>query len=223
MRRRRLSTNPENVKRRFANRIAQALAVLIIAGGYYVWNTYIAPVNAETRVQPESAAQTAVAAESTAVVAESTVARDAATDARTDIREDGARTVHRDKSNRHDTANDANAKDSTGAALADALYERQASNEIITVTSTVKRVLPDDNKDSRHQRFILNLPSGRTLLVAHNIDLAPRVDGIQTGDTVTVRGEYEWEERGGVLHWTHHDPAGRHQGGWIEFDGKKYE
>jgi Protein of unknown function (DUF3465). len=50
--------------------------------------------------------------------------------------------------------------------------------------------LPDDEQGSRHQRFILRLASGRTLLVAHNIDLAPRIDGLQVGDQVAFSGEY---------------------------------
>lgn len=182
-RRRRLSTKPENVKRRLANRVAQVLAAIVLAGGYYVWNTYIAPVGDESRVQPEATATPA---------AKTPASIEAGSDAGTTSR-------------------------------IDTLYAERTSNEIVTVTAPVKRVLKDDNDGSRHQRFILELPSGLNILVAHNIDLAPRVPGIAAGDRVTVRGEYEWDERGGVLHWTHHDPAARHQGGWIEFDGKKYE
>ena len=86
----------------------------------------------------------------------------------------------------------------------------------------VKRTLPDDTEGSRHQRFILTLPDGMTVLVAHNIDLAPRVP-LSTGDRVTIHGQYEWNDRGGVLHWTHRDPGHRHEGGWIEFQGKRYQ
>lgn len=110
-----------------------------------------------------------------------------------------------------------------GASPVDALYQGRTSNEMVTVSAPVQRVLADDREGDRHQRFTLALPSGLRLLVAHNIDLAPRVPGLAAGDIVTVRGEYEWDERGGVVHWTHHDPAGRHQGGWIEFQGRKYE
>lgn len=87
----------------------------------------------------------------------------------------------------------------------------------------VLRILPDDNDGSRHQRFILGLPDGRTLLIAHNIDLAPRVSGIREGDTVEFHGEYASNSRGGVIHWTHHDPEGRHPGGWLRHQGRTYE
>lgn len=90
-------------------------------------------------------------------------------------------------------------------------------------SGTVSRILADDNDGSRHQRFIVRLSSGRTLLVAHNIDLAPRVRSINVGDTVSFYGQYESNDRGGVIHWTHHDPRGRHVGGWIEHKGRRYE
>ena len=88
---------------------------------------------------------------------------------------------------------------------------------------TVTRVLSDDNDGSRHQRFIVALRSGQTLLISHNIDLAPRVEALAVGDTVTFSGEYEWNDKGGVVHWTHHDPAGQHEAGWIRHDGKVYQ
>lgn len=90
-------------------------------------------------------------------------------------------------------------------------------------TGTVSRLLPDDNDGSRHQRFILQLSSGQTLLIAHNIDLAPRVSSLREGDTVSFYGEYEPNDQGGVIHWTHHDPRGSHPGGWIEHKGRRYE
>ena len=49
---------------------------------------------------------------------------------------------------------------------------------------TVIKVLSDDNEGSRHQRFILKLHSGQTLLVAHNIDLAPRLSSLRENDVV---------------------------------------
>ena len=102
------------------------------------------------------------------------------------------------------------------------IAERRSSTQVRGV-GTVIRVLSDDNDGSRHQRFILRIPSGESLLIAHNIDLAPRVPGLNVGDTVAFYGEYEWNDRGGVIHWTHHDPRGRHVGGWVEHDGRRYQ
>ena len=90
-------------------------------------------------------------------------------------------------------------------------------------SGTVVRVLSDDNDGSRHQRFILRLAGGRTLLIAHNIDLAPRIPGIRAGDTAEFYGEFRSNPEGGVIHWTHHDPQGRHPGGWLRHKGRTYQ
>ncbi len=90
-------------------------------------------------------------------------------------------------------------------------------------SGVVTRILSDDNEGSRHQRFILRLPSGQTLLVAHNIDLAARVANIQVGDTVEFNGEFETNPQGGVIHWTHHDPQGMHIDGWLRHKGRTYQ
>lgn len=87
----------------------------------------------------------------------------------------------------------------------------------------VMKILRDDLEGSRHQRFILKLSIGQTLLVSHNIDVAPRINELRTGDTVEFFGEYEWNSKGGVLHWTHHDPSGHHIGGWLKHKGKTYQ
>ncbi|MDO5074144.1 MAG: DUF3465 domain-containing protein [Neisseria animaloris] len=102
-------------------------------------------------------------------------------------------------------------------------FERQQSDIQIQGSGIVSKTLPDDNKGSRHQRFILKLSSGQTLLVAHNIDLAPKIEGLKKGDKVEFFGEYEWSERGGVIHWTHHDPKGRHPDGWLKHNGVMYQ
>ena len=100
-------------------------------------------------------------------------------------------------------------------------FRERRSDLWVTVAGRVVKTLPDDNEGSRHQRFILKLASGRTLLVAHNIDLADRVP-LREGERVALHGEYEWNDRGGVMHWTHHDPGGRRDGGWIEHQGRRY-
>lgn len=102
-------------------------------------------------------------------------------------------------------------------------FENKLSDIQVTGSGRVKAILKDDLKGSRHQKFILSVASGHTVLIAHNIDLAPRIDSIQKGDRVDFSGEYEWNEKGGVVHWTHHDPKKRHTGGWLKHDGRLYQ
>ena len=108
------------------------------------------------------------------------------------------------------------------AALVRAI-ESRASGVQVQGQGKVIKVLPDDNDGSRHQRFILELPSGQTLLIAHNIDLAPKIPSLRKGDAVAFHGEYEWNSKGGVIHWTHHDPGGRHVAGWLKHEGRTYQ
>jgi len=108
------------------------------------------------------------------------------------------------------------------AGLVEELFAEERSGVMVTVEAEVVHILPDDNEGSRHQRFLIELSPDRTLLVAHNIDLADRVP-LRDGDTILIRGQYEWTEKGGTLHWTHHDPGNRREGGWIEHAGARYE
>jgi hypothetical protein len=102
-------------------------------------------------------------------------------------------------------------------------FEEQKSNIQVQGAGIVIKLLPDDLDGGKHQRFIIKLASGQTLLIAHNIDLAPRISLLHAGDLVSFSGEYEWNSQGGVIHWTHLDPNGRHIGGWIEHGGKLYQ
>lgn len=106
---------------------------------------------------------------------------------------------------------------------AEQLFEQRQSEVQIEVSGTVTRLLSDDNEGSRHQRFIIELTSGQSLLIVHNIDLAPRIDDISEGDEVRIYGEYIWNDKGGLIHWTHHDPANRHPHGWIRHQDNLYQ
>lgn len=102
-------------------------------------------------------------------------------------------------------------------------FRDQRSGVQVTGRGMVTRILSDDDDGDRHQRFIVSLPSGQTLLMAHNIDLAPRVDPLRPGDFVEFNGVYEWNEKGGVIHWTHADPSRRHPAGWIKAGGRVFQ
>ena len=99
---------------------------------------------------------------------------------------------------------------------------RRESGFMVTVDARVAKILPDDRDGSRHQRFLIELATGRSILIAHNIDLAKRVP-LERGDRVRLRGQFEWNEKGGVIHWTHRDPKGHHEGGWIEHAGSRVD
>ncbi len=102
-------------------------------------------------------------------------------------------------------------------------FEQGTSNLQVEGKGVVRRILSDDKDGARHQRFILALESGQTLLIAHNIDVAPRVVGLREGDVVAFSGEYEWNAEGGVIHWTHRDAARRHASGWLKHNGATYQ
>lgn len=101
-------------------------------------------------------------------------------------------------------------------------FEKKRSGLMVEVAVTIVHILDDDNEGDRHQRFLVKMSSGPTLKIAHNIDLAKRVPA-RKGDRLRVKGQYEYNDKGGAIHWTHHDPSGRHEGGWIDHDGRRYE
>jgi cold shock CspA family protein len=102
-------------------------------------------------------------------------------------------------------------------------YNNRQSDLQVQGEGTVIKILRDDVDGARHQRFILKLSNGQTLLVAHNIDLASRIKSLSTGDVVEFYGEYEWNSQGGVIHWTHHDPNNQHEAGWLDHNGITYQ
>jgi len=102
-------------------------------------------------------------------------------------------------------------------------FARKQSNVWVEGSGSVKKLLADDNNGSRHQKFLVIISDKQTLLFAHNIDLAPRLDTLQVGDTIDFRGEYVYNPKGGVVHWTHRDPQGSNEAGWIKYNGKTYE
>lgn len=103
------------------------------------------------------------------------------------------------------------------------LYRRRESDAWVEATGRVVKILPDDAEGERHQRWLLELSTDITILIAHNIDLAPRVP-IKVGDTLRFRGEYEWTDKGGTIHFTHRPRFQRRQpGGWVDHDGTRFE
>ena len=86
----------------------------------------------------------------------------------------------------------------------------------VTGAGTVTRVLDDDLEPPCHQRFILADESGRTVLIANNIDGWERLADVAVGDVIAFKGEFVCNPKGGVIHWTHPDNSRRKPGGWLK-------
>jgi hypothetical protein len=115
--------------------------------------------------------------------------------------------------------------DSGNAAVYDA-WRAQRSRVEVTADGTVARVLGlREGPSGRHEGFLLHLrgSSGRglTVRVEDNVDITGPIP-VQPGDQVEVRGEYVYDPRGGLIHYTHHDPRGRHPSGYVRVNGRVY-
>lgn len=109
-----------------------------------------------------------------------------------------------------------------GAIVQD--FQNHRSYLEVTADATVVQVLPDGTGASgTHEQFIIRLTSGDlTLLVEHNLSIATRAP-VAVGDHVIVHGEYIWNAQGGLIHFTHHDPQGKYEGGFIQDNGTTYD
>lgn len=113
------------------------------------------------------------------------------------------------------------AVDPTNATLEQA-FARKKSDVQVSGSGVVIKLLASDTQGNQHQKFLVKINPKQTLLFAHNIDLAAKIP-LQVGDEITFSGEYVYNPKGGVMHWTHHDPHGRHPAGWVMLHGEKYQ
>ncbi len=102
-------------------------------------------------------------------------------------------------------------------------YADRKSNVQVESSGIVVKLLPDDLKGAKHQKFLVKITTDLTILIAHNIDLAPRINSLKEGERISFFGEYEWTSKGGTVHWTHHDPGKRHPDGWIKYRNRVYQ
>jgi hypothetical protein len=106
-----------------------------------------------------------------------------------------------------------------------ALYSSGASGDEVIGRGTVAAVLGTSNGPSgEHEGFLLKLHGQCDLLL--RIETNTSIIGpvpLHEGENLIVKGQYENDPTGGVVHWTHHDPAGRHVAGYILAGGKLYQ
>jgi hypothetical protein len=107
------------------------------------------------------------------------------------------------------------------------------SGQEVTIEGTVAQA-PHVSRGptGRHEDFIIEVSSGtgeqQLIHVAHNIDIAPEVpfdeSEVSAGTAdVIIHGELDIDRSGPVIHWTHHDPSGRHRPGFIKYRGATYD
>jgi hypothetical protein len=103
-------------------------------------------------------------------------------------------------------------------------YSATRSHVEVVADGTITRLLGlQAGRVSPHEGFLFRLASGCNLLVRveANTDLTGPIP-LTVGEHVLVKGEYEYYPLGGVIHWTHRDPRGRHEGGYIAAGGNVY-
>lgn len=111
---------------------------------------------------------------------------------------------------------------SANAGIEQAFKQRKSHVQVEGKGEVVK-ILADDNNGLRHQKFLVKISPEQTLLFAHNLDLATRVEPLAVGDTLEFKGEYVYNPKGGIVHWTHRDPQGHHEAGWIKHNGQIFQ
>jgi hypothetical protein len=105
-----------------------------------------------------------------------------------------------------------------------AVYSAQRSHAEVVADGTVTRIFGiRAGRASPHEGFLMRLASGCNLVVRveANTDFTGPIP-LANGQHVIVKGEYEYYPLGGVIHWTHRDPRGRHEGGYINAGGTSY-
>ena len=100
-------------------------------------------------------------------------------------------------------------------------FQTRESNLLVETQATVIRVYPDVEYSYSYQEFSVRLPNGHRLRVRHSLDEANRVP-VSAASVIRLRGEYDWTEDGGQITWTHDDPNGQREGGWIEYNGQRF-
>lgn len=109
-----------------------------------------------------------------------------------------------------------------GNHVAEKAFYEQRSGMVVEVTGKVIRILGDDTPDSNFQWFEMKTPSGQYILVGHDSGASNPIP-LFTLDEVTVRGEYEWTEKGGTIRSTQRDNSLKRRHGWIAHKDQRYD
>ncbi|WP_374035172.1 DUF3465 domain-containing protein [Bdellovibrio bacteriovorus] len=105
--------------------------------------------------------------------------------------------------------------------LVRAVNDRRREDFVEGGSLTVVKVLPDDNSGLEHQKWVVRLSNGELMQAVYNLDMCPRVP-LKVGDVIAMGGQFIWTNKGGLLHWLHHDPRGRRPDGYVYVNGQYY-
>lgn len=110
------------------------------------------------------------------------------------------------------------------AALCSAFRDARSHVEVVADGRVTAVLGVAQGRVSPHEGFLMHVGSGCDVVVRveANTDFTGEFS-LARGEPVVVKGEYEYYPRGGVIHWTHRDPRGRHEGGYIEIGGRRYQ
>ncbi len=112
-----------------------------------------------------------------------------------------------------------------GAAIYDAWRDGRSRVEVTASGSVVRLLGTRIGRSGAHEGFLVHLSGagarGLTVRVEDNVDLTGPIP-LAPGDAVTVRGEYIYDPRGGLIHYTHRDPRGRHPDGFVRVRDRVY-
>lgn len=109
------------------------------------------------------------------------------------------------------------------AGLCQAIASRSSGVEVIADGTVAQLLGTAIGSSGAHEGFILHLESGcaATLRVETNVAFTGPVP-LHIGERVVVKGEYDHDPDGEVIHFTHRELDGRHPGGYVEAGGVYY-
>lgn len=103
-------------------------------------------------------------------------------------------------------------------------FAQHASGVEVTVGGTVTGLLGTRTGPSGpHEGFFLYVDGGcdANVRVETNVAFTGPIP-LHAGERVVVKGEYEYDGLGGVVHFTHREREGHHPGGFVEVGGTYY-
>ncbi|WP_155723962.1 DUF3465 domain-containing protein [Bdellovibrio bacteriovorus] len=110
---------------------------------------------------------------------------------------------------------------SSDADIVRAVNDQRRVDFVEGGSMVVVKVLPDDNQGLAHQKWTVRLSNGKNMQAVYNSDMCPRVP-VKVGDVIAMGGQFIWTNKGGLLHWLHHDPRGKRPDGYVYVNGKFY-